>query len=145
MLYANFILEGSSKTLINKLIVQQNNALRAVLDTDCYTPRAKLYTEAGVDPVDVIMKKTLVKLVYKGLHNIGAPIYNSMFNYSTATRDLRSNDLLLAIVPKVNTKFGENNMSYRGPIYYNSLPYHIKSCSSFECFKCAIKKYDGYR
>ncbi len=144
MLYANFILDGSSKVLIDKLIVHQNNALRAVLFTDCRTPRVKLYADTGVDPLDVSMKKTLVKIVYKGLHDIGAPVYNGMFNFTNSSRDLRSNDLLLAAVPKVNTKFGEHNMAYRGPVYWNSLPFHIKSCPSFECFKTAIKKYDGF-
>ena len=144
MLYANFILDGSSKTLIDKLIVQQNNALRAVMYTDCSTPRAILYAVTGIDPIDMNMKKTLVKIVYKGLHKIGAPVYNNMYNFSCATRDLRSNDLLLANVPRVNTKFGENNMAFRGSVYYNSLPYHIKSAPSYESFKLAIKKYDGF-
>ncbi len=46
------------------------------------------------------MKKTVVKIVYKGLNNIGAPIYNNMFEYNVPNRELRSSDQYLANVPK---------------------------------------------
>ena len=71
------------------------------------------------------MKKTLVKIVYKGLNNTGAPIYN-MFNFKVSSHTLKSADKLLATIFKVNTKFGEHNMLYRGPVYWNQLPQNIK-------------------
>ena len=133
-----------AKSTLDKIRVQQNNAIRAVLCAEFRTPCVKLYHDAKLEPVSVCMKKTLCKIVYKGLNNIGAPIYNAMFNYDVSTRNLRSSDKLLAIVPKVNTKFGEHNMLFRGPIYWNQLPLHIKASSSFEQFKVAIKAYDGF-
>ena len=65
--------------------------------------------------------------MYQGINNVGARAYNNMFNYVSPTRDLRSADLLLAEVLKCKTKFGENNMAYRGAIYWNQLPIHIES------------------
>ena len=144
LLYANFILDGCAKCVIDKLKVEQNNAIRAVLKDDCRTPCVKLYRDAEVDPIDVAMKKTVCKIVYKGINDIGAPIYNEMFTYDVPNRDLRSSDKLLAKIPKVNTKFGEHNVAYRGPVYWNQLPLHIKSCSSFEQFKGALKSYNGF-
>ena len=113
----------------------------AVLYADYKTTRVKLYNDAKVDAIDVSMKKTVVKIVYKGLNNIGAPVYNNMFNYNISSCDLRSSDALLAIVLNIRTKFGEYNLAYRGPVYRNSLPLHIKACPTFELFKAALKNY----
>ena len=144
LLYANFILDGCSKGNIEKLKVEQNNAVRAVLQADYRTPCVKLYQDAKVDPIDVCMKKTVCKLVYKGVNNIGAPVYNNMFQYETPTHNLRSNDKLLAEIPRTNTKFGEHNVAYRGPVYWNHLPLNIKSCTSFEQLKVALRDYAGF-
>ena len=43
MLYANFILDGGSKGVIDRIKVQQNNAVRAVLNAEYKTPCVKLY------------------------------------------------------------------------------------------------------
>ena len=144
MLYANFILEGCTKQLLDKFKVQHSNALWAVLKADYRTLSAKLYNDAHVDPVNVTMKQTIVKIVYKGLNDIRAPIYSTMFNYAEYSRDLYSSDKLLASVPKCRTKFGERNAKFWGPSYWNQLPIWIKNCSSYEQFKEAIKKYDGF-
>ncbi len=79
MLYANFILDGSTQTTINKLKVQQNNAIRAVLSAEYRTPSAKLYADSNIGPIDVNIKKTVIKIVYKSLNNVGAPVYNQMY------------------------------------------------------------------
>ena len=130
--------------IIDKIKVQQNNAVRAVLKADYRSSCVKLYQDADIDPIDVAMKKTVVKIVYKGLNNIGASIYNVLFNYDIPNRDLRSSDKLLAQVPCMNTKFGEHNVAYHGPVYWNQLPLEIKSCQSFEQFKIAMKSYGGF-
>ena len=90
------------------------------------------------------MKKSLCNIVYQGLNNIGAPVYNDMFNYAAPTWDLRSADQLLAVVPICRTKFGENNMAYRGAIYWNQLPLNIKQSNSLDSFKRKMKDYPGF-
>ncbi len=57
LLYANFILDRCSKGIIDKLRVEQNNAVCAVLKAEYSTSRVKLYQDAGVDPINVAMKK----------------------------------------------------------------------------------------
>ena len=91
-----------------------------------------------------MMMKSTCKIVYKGLHNSGAPIYNDMFNFAEYARNLRSSDQMLASVPKTNTKFAENNLRYRGPVNWNSLPLCLKKIPSFEQFKKAMREYDGF-
>ena len=105
---------------------------------------AQLYTEAEVDQVTVATKKSICNIVYQGINDIGAPVYNKMFKYATPARYLWSADLLLAEVPKCRTKFGEHNMAYRGAIYWNQLPLHIKQAGSLDAFKCKMKSYPGF-
>ena len=111
LLYRNFALDGASQTLKQRLQVQQNKAMRAVLKHDYLYPSAQLYIEARVDKVSVTIKKSLCNIVYQGVNKVGAEVYNSMFNLETSARDLRSNDQMLVSVPKCRTKFGENNMA----------------------------------
>ena len=144
LVYANFILEGTTKSILDRSRVHQNNALRAVLKADFMCPSSTLTTQTKVEPVHVMMIKWTCKLVYKGLHNIGAPIYNEMFNYTENVRSLRSTDQLLACIPKTNTRFAENNVRYRGPIHWNSLPLCLKQSPSFEQFKKGVKEYCGF-
>ena len=91
------------------------------------------------------MKKTVVKLVYKGLNDIGAPVYNNLFNYAVYLRELRNSDKLLAEIPRTNTKFGEHNVAFRGPTHWNTLPFTLKSKPSFDQFKEAMKSYTGFQ
>ena len=143
-LYCNFILDGTSNHNKHKLQVQQNNALRAVLKADYDVPTAKLYIDACVDTIDVCMKKTACKIVYRGIREMGPPIYNKLFSLSVPGRDLRSSELPNAVVPKCRTKFGEHNVAYRGPVYWNQLPINIRMSESLEQFKGSVNKYDGF-
>ena len=144
LLYVSFILDACYKGVIDKIKVQQNNAVRAVLKAEYRTSCLKLYQDSGIDPIDVSMKKTLVKIVYMGLNNIGAAIYNNMFNFKDHRRELRSSDKLIATIPNMNMTFVEHNVAYRGPMYWNWLPYNIESSPTFDQCKAAVKSYNGF-
>ena len=80
LLYGNFALDGVTQNIKNQLQVQRNNAIKAVLKHNYLYPSAQLYMEEEVEKVSVTMKKSLCNIVYQGVHNIGAPMYNEMFN-----------------------------------------------------------------
>ena len=143
-LYCNFILDGANMTNKNKLQIQQNNTLRAVLRSNYDVPTTKLYADAGVDKVEVCMKKTTCKIVYRGINNLGPPIYDKLFNLAVPNRELRSSEIPNAVIPICRTRFGEHNVAHRGPTYYNQLPITICSCQSIEQFKNAVNKYEGF-
>ena len=74
-LYGNFLLDGTTIGVKNKLRVAQNNALRGVLRVDYTYPSGQLYTECQVDPVEVDTKKAVCKVVYRGVYNLGPRVY----------------------------------------------------------------------
>ncbi len=120
-LYCNFILDGMNKANKHKLQVQQNNAFGAVLKADFDTLTVKLYADAGVDNVEVCMKKTVCKIVYRGIYDLGPPFYNTLFNLATSPRDLRSSNMLNAVILIGRSKFGEYNVAFQGPTYWNQV------------------------
>ena len=63
LLYANFALDGTTNNLKNRLQVQQNNGLRAVLKRDYLYSSVQLYVEAKTDRVTASMKKSLCNIV----------------------------------------------------------------------------------
>ena len=144
LLYCNFVLDGTTEGNKSKLQVQQNSALRAVLDVDYMYPSAKLLSDVGVDSVRVCMAKTTCKLVYRGFYNIGPPALNNMFVAYVPTRELRSGDQLLVDIPRCHTEFARKNIAVRGGYYWNALPPEIKSCMTIDLFKLSLKKYIGF-
>ena len=142
--YCNFLIESVSESLKNKLQCQQNAALRAVLNVDMSYPTHKLLSEVGVDSVRVDIIKASCKFVYKGFYKLGPETLNNLFELYVPERDLRSGDDVLVKLIKCNTLFGQKNLAYRGPYYWNSLPVHIKASTPPEAFEKALKSHSGF-
>ncbi len=144
LLYCNFILDGTSAKNKTKLQVQQNSALRAVMNVEYSYPTAKLLIDVEVDSVRTSMIKTTCKLVYRGFHNMGPPALNDMFQEYTPARDLRSCDQTLVEIPRCRSEFGWRNVRVRGGYYWNSLPQELKTCKTIDQFKRQMKSYPGF-
>ena len=142
--YCNFVIDSVSESLKNKLQCQQNAALRAVLNVDMAYPVQKLLTEVGVDSIRIDMMKASCKFVYKGFYNVGPPCLNAVFELYIPERDLRSGDELQIKLIKCNTMFGQKNLAYRGPLYWNALPTSLKASVSPDAFKKVLKSYNGF-
>ena len=83
--------------------------------------------EMDVDSVIAMMQKSACNFAYKGFYNLGTQTLNETFNLYVAERDLRSNESLMAKVPKCRIQFVERNFAYRGVRHWNYLPLEIKS------------------
>ena len=143
-LCCNFILDGMSQENKDKLTVQQNGALNAVLVADYSIPTSKLYVDADVDTVEVCMKKTTCKIVYRGKSSVGPPVYNRILHIAIPNHDLRSSDVLNAYTPICRTKFGEFNATYRASVYWNQIAVDIQCAKTLDQYKKAINKNDGF-
>ena len=142
-IYCDFILDGVTEGLKDKMQVHQNNALRAVLNVD-YDYATNMYTEVKVDNIRTNMKKSCCKIVYKGFYNLGPKSLNDMYELYTPGRELRSSKELQVKIPKVNTQFGAKNIRIRGSNYWKTLPIDIKSAKNINTLKDQLKKYRGF-
>ena len=105
---------------------------------------AKLLTDVGVDSVQTCMAKTTCKIVYRGLNNQGPPALNNMFREYIPARELRSGASHQIEVDRCNIQFGMKNIAVRGAQYWNMLPVEIKTCTSIDNLKSALKQYTGF-
>ncbi len=103
-----------------------------------------MLVDVGVDFIRTDMKKASCKFIYKGFYNLGPDALNSMFVLYVPTRELRSGDELCIAPNKCRTSFGQKNLVVRGCTYWNTLPEDVKSRSSPDNFKKAIKAYQGF-
>ncbi len=139
-LYCSFILEGTTHTNLSNLQVQQNCALRAVKGVDpIYS--GECLRELNIDSVNIMTYKSACKFAYEGFYDLGPPVLNGMFELSVSEQELRSNEQLLALVPRCHTKFGEQNFRYRVVIYWNRLPVEMKMATLPDNFKLVLKTY----
>ena len=90
------------------------------------------------------MMKTTCKIVYRGINKLGPPIYDKLFSLAVPNRDLRSSDMPNAAIPSCRTKFGEHNVAFRGPTYWNYLPCDIRFSKTLNQFKNAVNRYKGF-
>ena len=142
--YCSFILDGISETLKNKLQCYQNAALRAVMNVDMTYSSTRMLAELKIDNVRTEMKKATCKMVYKCFYDLGPTTVNDLFVLYVPERTLRSGDELKVKMHFCRTAFGQKNITFRGSVYWNSLPLALKSCESADSFKRSIKTYSGF-
>ena len=82
--------------------------------------------------------------MYKNVHDLNLPRNCLKVNWLNRERQLRSNVNAELVITRTNTKFGEHNMSQRGPRAWIKLPLDIKEANGFSDFKMAIKTFDGF-
>ena len=80
-------------------------------------------------------------MMFRGIHDLGPPKMNELFEIYKPTRSLRSEDKMLLLPPRTKTKFAENDMTVRGCCYWNLLDEKYKQHTSIDKFKLAIKPY----
>ena len=125
----------------NKLITQSHHrALRVLLNEN-----DKDYSDLllGCGTVDIHTRNLRLMLieVYKSLHNISPGIMQNIFSVRQANYELRSGEAL--VVPsyvRYDSTFGINTFDFRAVMAWNSLPSNVKSQTSVNLFKLALKR-----
>jgi hypothetical protein len=138
--YCNSILYNLPESETKKLQRIQNVAARVVLSKKGDFSATKALKSLHWLPIRQRISFKILLLVFKTIHN-QAPIYlKELINVKTITRSLRSSSHLMLQVPKYNfTKYGDRAFSVAGPKLWNSLPNHIKSSETVDCFKGRLK------
>ena len=86
-------------------------------------------------PIKYRIDFKILLIVYKCLTGSGPVYLNSMFKYADFNHSIYLHE------PRVLSHFGERSFEKCGPKLWNSLPLELKSCSSIDNFKSALKTY----
>ena len=77
--YCDFIYDRTSLGNKHRLQVAQNCLLRAVKQVKMDYPVKRLHDDLKIDYLNVAREKSVIKMVYRGYHEIGPPILNELF------------------------------------------------------------------
>lgn len=138
---ANSLLININVTDINRLQRIQNRAARIVSNASKYDHVSPLLLQLHWLPVSKRIMYKVALFVYQSLHNLAPHYISSLFRPIQQSRySLRSrSDPLLLQIPHINSKKGQQDISFSGPTIWNSLPSNIRSCLSVESFKRNLK------
>ena len=139
---SDVIYDGCTKACSIQLQVQQNMALRSVLNVDSRYPTQSLHDRTGIDWLHVTRKNHCCIEAYKGINDISPTTVSNLFNLYKPTQCLRSSDKINFVQPRTKTAFADNNLVNRSYRYWQSLPDEIRAKPSLSSCKPSLKKGD---
>ena len=139
--YCDFIYDGTSETNKNKLQIIQNASLRAIKRTRLEYPTKRLHDELNIDYLEVTRKKSTLKVVYRGVNELGPPILNNLFSAYLPNRPLRSEKHNRVRITKTKTCLADRDIAIRGGCYWNDTDEEITSAETLNILKTRLKIY----
>jgi hypothetical protein len=135
------LLIGITSTETNRLQRILNSAMRIAVGKRKFDSIHNTLQEYEWLSVPKLLIFRTASLIYSVMKN-GKPTYLScLLVPSTQTRSLRSSDQLLLNIPHVQSTFGERAFSRFAPTLWNSIPLHIKQCSTLTSFQNNLKMF----
>ena len=122
---------------IKRLQILQNRALRTVLKVDYRHSRRDLYQRLQIDCLNAKVKKDLVILIYKILHNILPDFLSNQLILKISNYNIRNSALKIQL-PKPNTNFCKNSTIYIATQLFNELPEPTRTATILSHFQKAI-------
>ena len=142
--YCNSLLYGLPNSQLSKLQRVQNAAARLVFQESKFCRITPLLRSLHWLPVKYRIDFKILLLTFKAIHKIAPDYISNLISLKGSTRySLRSSNTMLLSVPsgKSLKTLGDRAFCMAAPALWNTLPYHIRSCSSLNIFKQSIKTF----
>ena len=138
----NSLLYGITKQQIQRLQRVQNTAARVITMTRKYDHITPILRELHWLPIQERIQFKCLCLTYKAIHGMAPEYICDMVSHYKPTRSLRSASNLLLEVPSTRlVTCGDRSFNKAGPTLWNSLPIRVRSASTLNTFKRALKTY----
>ena len=141
---ANSLLININVSDIDRLQRIQNRALARIISmARKYDHVSPLFKELHWLPVKKRITYKIALFVFMSMNNLTPQYISCLFSpVQQSHYSLRSRtDPFLLQVPKMNSKKGQQCISFTGPSIWNSLPSNIRSCPSLQLLKNKLKTY----
>jgi hypothetical protein len=136
---SNAILSGAFTKTINSLQRAQNALARAVLIKPLLSHHIPMLHDLHWLPVSQRIEFKQLVLCYKTLNDLLPPYITSKLHLQPPPRALSCYAALVLQQPHARIKFTSRRFSYTFPMLWNSLPPHIRSCTSLLQFRKLLK------
>ena len=139
--YGLELIGSADHSLINKLQVKQNRALKILFNKDHYTPTKQLHYELKVLMVSDEYKLSMAKFVYKQQHNLLPGVFDNHYTKVQETHDhvTRQKDLLKIGNHSHKSRHRENMSAVSGAKIWNDLPEEVRQAKTLATFKNSCK------
>ena len=125
---------------MNKLQMVQNSAARLIARQRKHQHITPVLVELHWLPVRWRVQYKLLVLVFTALHGLAPGYIRDLITPYLPTRNLRSADLHLLVVPRYNLEgYGKRAFSVSGPTLWNSLPENMRKIDNLTKFKTLLK------
>ncbi len=141
--YADQVYDAMSETNAKQLQIIQNTCLRICTNSLPRTSATVLHAETAMPTLSVRRKIHTCNLVHLGLTNNSSAGLSNMFHTSASTDAITTQATSAAMleVPKTKLRVTEGNVRTRGAIYFNQLPYDIRTTVKHDTFKSSNKAF----
>lgn len=140
--YCNSLYYGLSQNSLQRLQLLQNSLARAVLPSvkrrDHITP---VLRKLHWLPIRQRIDYKICLLTYKTLQSQSPSYLSDLLNFYAPARSLRSSNLHLLAVPRMNSCSGRRSFSFAAPTLWNALPLHVRLASSVSSFRSSLKTF----
>ncbi|KAJ1215788.1 hypothetical protein NDU88_003395 [Pleurodeles waltl] len=138
--YGNALYTGiQAKDLLHLQRIQNASAL-LILDIPCRSHISHHLRNLHWLPVDKRITFKLLTHAHKALHDTGLTYLNNRLSFYTPTRQLRSANLALTVVPRIQRKTsGGRSFSYLAAKTWNTLPANLRQTQDLLTFRRLVK------
>ena len=139
--YCNSLLNGVSKTTLNKLQHVQNTAARLVTRNSRYCHITPVLKELHWLPVEYRIQFKVLTQTYKAVNGESPKYIQNLLQMYQPGRDLRTKQRkLMLVVPKTRTvTYGDRCFATIAPKLWNRLPSAVKESKNINSFKRSLK------
>ena len=141
IMYCNIIWGNCSITKINSLLRLQKRAIRIITNSAYLSHTESLFYRLKSLRIQDIHSLQVAIFMYKYTQNQLPVVFHNIFNLNSNVHTYptrRSSDYHLQN-PRII--LAQRSIRHHGPDIWNSLPPHLKRCSSLYSFKASFKKY----
>jgi len=139
--YANSILYGIPAKHISRLQRTQNTLARVVTGTGSTDSSSSTLKRLHWLPIDARIKFKIATLTFKALNTGNPPYLASLLYRHNPCRALRSASANVLSVARSNLSFGSRAFRIAAPTVWNSLPPHVRSCTTLTTFRKHLKSH----
>lgn len=140
--YANSLLFGVNKCLIDRLQRVQNTAARLVTKTRKRNHITPILADLHWLPVEFRSKFKILVFTYTSLQGTAPEYLQELLTLKTTTRTLRFEGSLRLELPNVRTTtYGERLFNHVAATLCNGLPVHVRHSKYVHCCKKQLKTY----
>ena len=139
--YCNIVWGNCASYLLQKLFLLQKRAIRAVTRSHFLAHTRELFLKLKILDIYSINSVQVATFMCSFTKDILPDVFKEYFIYNSDINAYETRNANKLYVPLYRNNFSRTQISYKGPVLWNSLPDKFKLCPTVQNFKRKYKSY----